>query len=500
MSALHLFLLSLACSPSRTTDTTSADEISDPGWEEGTVQPCDAPLPAVSYTDASASWGAAETWKGRLSEGALAVEQQQEQWRLWQLAPPQQVGFWTEDAEPTYMADEGITPTRFLLNDFDDDGESDLLVHGEYLQLIWSAGTDPQSTILIEFTAFMGVRTAGAIDADGDGDRDIYVLIAIGGEDGEQQDSYGLLLENLGDRSFAEPVYLAEGEPSWGASFDALVLDWDGDADPDLYICNDFGSTYGPNWVLLNDGAGGFTKGDDLGAGITAACMGTSAADMDTDGDLDLYLPSTAEHFLLQSTDAGYVDVTAAWGLPDGAYKLQMLWGAQLADYDNDGMTDIFVSTSQFSLEDAQPFPLWLLRQDAPGSFVEAGAALGLPQETMSRTAVALDINGDGVLDLLASDAARTAWVLLSDGCTAENWIEVEAPSGTTVIVEADGVRRAMLVTTEPGMGASVPPVAHIGLGASEQVDRITAHLPWLGERTLIGPIPARQRVRWAGD
>lgn len=495
-----LLLLSACQPPEDVNSETALVEVSDPGWQEGEVLSCIAPLPEVSYVDVSSSWGSTEPWSGRLNEGAVALDWTDQQWRLWQLEPPDGIRFSEENTAPSSLPNSGAPPMRFYLDDFDDDGASDMLVHGEFLHISWSAGSDPVTDILLPFTSFMGVRAVGAIDADGDGDKDIYALVAIGNQEGIPQDSYGLLLENLGGRTFAEPVSIADGEPAWGASFDALPMDWDGDADPDLYICNDFGNLFGPNWVLINDGKGGFTKGDDLGAGITTACMGASAADMNADGLLDLYLTSTAEHFLLQGTQAGFVDVSSAWGLPEAEYKYQMLWGAQLADYDNDGLTDIFTATSQFSLDDASPYPLWMIRQDAPGSFVEVGASLGLPQQTMSRTAIAHDLNGDGVLDLLATDASRSAWVLLSEGCTAENWIEIEAPSGTTVVVEAGGVKRAMLVTREPGMGASLPAVAHIGLGAAEEVDRITAQLPWLGERTLVGPIPARQRVQWFGD
>ena len=88
----------------------------------------------------------------------------------------------------------------------------------------------------------------------------------------------------------------------------------------------------------------------------------------------------------------------------------------------------------------------------------------------------------------------------MSEGCTANNWIRIQAPMGSWVVVEADGVTRGALVSDTPGMGASIPAVAHIGLGSAAQVDRITAEVPWVGTRTLIGPIDVRQTVAWSED
>ena len=48
--------------------------------------------------------------------------------------------------------------------------------------------------------------------------------------------------------------------PSMGSFWDGLVMDWDDDGDPDIYVCNDFGFLYGGNWVLINDGTGQWRK------------------------------------------------------------------------------------------------------------------------------------------------------------------------------------------------------------------------------------------------
>jgi hypothetical protein len=103
-------------------------------------------------------------------------------------------------------------------------------------------------------------------------------------------------------------------------------------------------------------------------------------------------------------------------------------------------------------------------------------------------------------VDLLVADALGALYVLMSTGCTRANWIEVEAPPGATVRVDAGDRAWTTLATAEPGMGASAPAVAHVGLGEATEVTRIVLTIPWVGTRTLVGPVPARQRVRWVGD
>jgi hypothetical protein len=105
------------------------------------------------------------------------------------------------------------------------------------------------------------------------------------------------------------------------------------------------------------------------------------------------------------------------------------------------------------------------------------------------------------VLDLLAADFERDPWVLLSEGCTANNWIEVEAPTGTIVTVVAGEQRWMAVANRHQGFGSSQPPVAHIGLGEVEAIDHIHLQVPWFGEAWLVEETSARRRLAWStGD
>jgi hypothetical protein len=133
------------------------------------------------------------------------------------------------------------------------------------------------------------------------------------------------------------------------------LLDYDGDGDLDVFLV-DSGSIggaaagSGTSRLFRNDlspGAGGrrtlrFTDVTSrAGIGWRAYGMGAAVADYDNDGDLDLFLTSFGPDALYRNNgDGTFTDVTAAAGVSDP------LWSTSAAflDYDRDGDLDLFVA------------------------------------------------------------------------------------------------------------------------------------------------------------
>jgi hypothetical protein len=418
-------------------------------------------------------------------------------WRVITSDADSAVVTYTLDGQPPQRQSPGGVIRRIQLDDLDGDGELDLHTLGDAVQVAWSLGRALESWQTLLPSADLCLQPLSSISADLDGDGDREIILPTG--TGCLKTPAAEIARNDGAAGFSLETVAAEAD-FWGATFSPLVFDADGDHDPDVYLCNEFGPETAGNGLLVNDGAGGLSPGDARGAEVVTYCMSVSAGDLNSDGLLDLYIAALSEQLALTDSEAGYIDQAAAWGLP-GFSGEQMPWGSALADSDNDGLTDIILATGDFLGDDGDgEWPMLRFHQRAPGEWVEDGADIGLPTAASTRAVLTVDLNGDGVLDILASDTDRPPHVLLSAGCTAAGWLEVAVPEGTRVEVEVDGTRQVALATAHPGFSASGPAVAHFGLGDASSADRVRAWVPWVGEVVLEGPILANQVISWTPD
>ena len=207
------------------------------------------------------------------------------------------------------------------------------------------------------------------LDADADGDLDLYVaryvnaswadvpaaqrtLVWRGGPrtmtgpkgmPGEAD----LFFENKGDGTFVEAAE-AHGlvDAARGYGYGVLATDYDADGWVDLFVAND--TT--PNFLYRNLGDGrfesvGLASGVALnGEGRAQAGMGVDSADYDGDGRLDLVVTNFAHdvNTLYRNRDGRqFEDVTAAAGLAAPTF-VRMGWGTAFFDADLDGAADLF--------------------------------------------------------------------------------------------------------------------------------------------------------------
>ena len=205
------------------------------------------------------------------------------------------------DGDPDLFQGNDATPNFLWRNDGDRFAEVGLVAGVAY-----NAGGKPEGT--------MGVDVA---DGDGDGRLDLAMT--------NFQWESNTLYRNAGGGMFADES-LAAGIAANSLdrlAFGINFLDADNDGDPDLYVANghidedidqfDPQATYGQSDQLyLNDGQGRFADAS-AAAGVAAPTRdlvgrGSAVADYDNDGDLDLFLLNTGQRALLwrNDTQAGH--------------------------------------------------------------------------------------------------------------------------------------------------------------------------------------------------
>ena len=238
----------------------------------------------------------------------------------------------------------------------------------------------------------------------GDVNQDNYEDFFIGGGNGQP----GALYLQNGDGSFRRlevpDLAMDENVDDVGAAF----LDSDGDGDLDLYVAsggNEFPAddrVYRDR-LYINSGGGDWQKADNVLPDIRNSSSCVEPFDFDGDGDIDLFVggrqvpgayPSPASSVLLENRGNKFVDVTSS--LAPGLRNLGMVTDALWADIDLDGATDLLVV--------GEWMPLTVLRR-AGDQYINATADLGL-ERTVGwwNRIVASDLDGDGDTDYVVGN------------------------------------------------------------------------------------------------
>ena len=249
----------------------------------------------------------------------------------------------------------------------------------------------PPEPIPVKFVAEEPIREAAAsfclIDADLDGDQDLYVA-----------SDTGVVLRN--DKgSFAE-AFPGVDLPAKGVE-SALAIDLENDHDLDLILAGPEGlAVYVNGFIQESEGQRDEEKspvsfGEKTPKEIRNAAKGRALlhpVDYDHDGDLDLLVgqPSAPSRFLRNNGDGTYPDMAEAAGIRGTGARQ-----AASADIDGDGDLDILVLGQGGEI---------VLYSNLRQAQLEA---ISLPSEGGPFTAVALlDMDNDGMLDVAAAGAA----------------------------------------------------------------------------------------------
>jgi hypothetical protein len=301
-------------------------------------------------------------------------------------------------------------------------------------------------------------------------------------------------------------------------------MDLDRDGDLDVLVGNDSGAFITPNKVFLNPGRDAdmpFREASaDLGLGVGMAAMGVAFGDVDGD-DGRVLVVSHIRHLKVFTAPPGEIGYGQTELEPSfdpvalGSLYLPAGWGVELEDVDHDGDRDLLAAFSwllpgwwwEYSRRDedlgavAAPLPpqLWL-RED--GRFVNRSERLDPTVSSWNwRTTMPIDLNGDGVLDLVQTSQMGPTSIQLGR-CVTGSWLEVSLHQrggnpdalGARVEVQSTlGGQWRRIGHGSTGAHSGLAPIAHFGLGADAEAD---VRVVWPdGETHDVGTVAANQRV-----
>lgn len=249
-------------------------------------------------------------------------------------------------------------------------------------------------------------------DVDRDGDLDVFLGTQLG-----QKDAF---YRNLGGGRF-ERQELGEATTTPGAAFTSTWADMDADGDLDLHVGGPSLSMPEPTLIYRNDG-GTFTRVTGLAVDMGKSNAGSMLwSDLDGDGDQDVVMaasdiarrsgvpPAEREFPIVFRNDGGW-RFTPIEGQAFDAFS--SISGA-LGDIDSDGDLDLFLGAWAPATEVARDR---LFRNDGAGRFSAVeGFSPGGHNDLPGGGAFA-DFDLDGDLDLLSAAYGKGIELQLNDG------------------------------------------------------------------------------------
>jgi len=404
------------------------------------------------------------------------------------------------------------------VGDYDNDGYEDIFVTGVYRNTLYHNNGNGTFT---DVTAKAGLNNpdpeygplwsvdATWVDVNNDGLLDLVVINYIRWDfnhepicdSGGHRDychpkmykpSPNQLFINNGDGTFRDASREAGFREHLGKGMGVAAADFDLDGKIDLFITNDklFNSFF------HNKGGGKF---DEIAFNANVALresgefisgMGVDFRDLDNDGLPDLCvvaLDNETFPIYRNTGKGGFEEVTQSSGmtmltLPMAGYS------PTIADFDNDGWKDIFVSRGHVqSLLSAprlmieQPNTVFRNLKSMHFAALTAEAGLTSFHPSRHRGSAVGDLNGDGRLDVLVSAIHAPAEVWVNDSPNANHWLEIKL-QGTHSNRDGIGARIRVVtatgaqynhMTTSVGYASSSAGPVHFGLGSNKSAELV---------------------------
>lgn len=278
-------------------------------------------------------------------------------------------------------------------SDYNGDGKPDLLLAtptGPKL-LTNQGATFKDDTASLPKESYYNVTAAAWLDFDGDKRPDILVANGF----------LGLRLYRNSSAGFEDATAVAKlGPDGVGGKIkgDCLtVADLNGDGRSDFLYSAGTG-------LLAMNSAQGFVEVANSGVQFQSGKVRPIFADIDGDGQLDLFVPQSGACKAFANRGGRFLDITAQCGVL--AQPVGQAVSCAAVDFDKDGRTDLIVGCLKGSNR--------YFRNLGQGKFADATEELGLAQHIYNTRGLAVaDINKDGASDLLLNNEGQESTVLL---------------------------------------------------------------------------------------
>ncbi len=325
-----------------------------------------------------------------------------------------------------------------------------------------------------------------------------------------------------------------------GFGLSASIGDVNGDGYPDVYVCNDYLER---DYLYINNGNGTFTDRLKENTGhISNFSMGSDIADINNDGHLDIMVADmAAEDNYRSKTNMSGMNPERFWNFVNNGFHYQYMintlqlnrgdgsfseisqlagidktdwsWAPLFADFNQDGLKDLFVTnglrkearnndfvkkkkillarmkefpdSTNFYLKEIldempeEPISNYLYTNKGDLHFSKIGNT-GMSNPTFSNGAAYADLDGDGDLDLIVNNIDNVATIYRNDSET-DNYIKIKL-AGDRGNVSGIGAKLTIVCgnlvqTTEHylsrGYLSSVEDLIHFGLGKNRIIDKV---------------------------
>ncbi len=421
----------------------------------------------------------------------------------------------------------GLKGTGFdvgvAVGDYDNDGFEDIFVAGVYRNTLYHNNGNGTFTDVSEKAGFTKPDTeygplwsvgAAWVDVNNDGLLDLFVVNYLKWDGTKEPDCRfkdkpeychpkfykelpNQLFLNKGDGTF-EDISASSGIRSrLGKGMGVGVADYDGDGLPDIFVAND--KLF--NFLFHNQGNNkfkevAFERGVALPEhGNLISGMGVDFRDLNNDGSPDIVLVALEnETFPVYQNDGkgGFVEMTSRSGMTTLSNPMAG-YSPNIADFDNDGWKDIFVSRGHVqspnmagrTVIDQNNTIFRNLGNGRWSALTQEAGFDALPPKRHRGSAVG-DFNHDGKLDLVVTALSAPAEIWLNESSDHNHWIELALEGtrsnrdgiGAKIKIIASGRTQWDHVSHAAGYASSSARPMHFGLGTAKSVDEIEIQWP----------------------